>query len=145
MLHTVLSKKKVVLDQLRKGLQMLNVLDEITKRPSLFESLFLSNPNADDVTAEKVISSLRFSITEPSATRDYLLQYINDCSKQGMHHINNSYFVNNKVTQEVCFNNRLVQRVSSMVKVMFLPSFVYLVLFYWKWQDPHNTWSKNIL
>lgn len=85
MLHTVLSKKKVVLDQLRKGLQILNVLDEITKRPMLFENLFLSNPNTDDVTAEKVTSSLSFSIMESSATRDHLLQYINDCSKQGMH------------------------------------------------------------
>ena len=61
MLHTVLSKK-VVLDQLRKGLQILNVLDEITKRPRLFESLFLSNPNVCDLTAGKVISSLGFSL-----------------------------------------------------------------------------------
>ena len=90
MLHTVLSKKKVVLDQLRKGLQILNVLDEITKRPRLFENLFLSSPNVCDVTAERVISSLNFSINQSCATRDHLLQYINECSKQGMFHFCNS-------------------------------------------------------
>lgn len=90
MLHTVLSKKKVVLDHVRKGLQILNVLDEITKRPRLFENLFLSNPNVCDVTAEKVVSSLSFSINESCATRDHLLQYMNECSKQGMFHFCNS-------------------------------------------------------
>lgn len=100
MLHTVLSKKKVVLDQLRKGLQILNVLDEITKRPRLFENLFLSNPNVCDVTAEKVISSLSFSINESCATRDHLLQYINECSKQGMFHFCNSDF---RTQQRVTF------------------------------------------
>jgi len=86
MLHTVLSKKKVVLDHVRKGLQILNVLDEITKRPRLFENLFLSNPNVCDVTAEKVVSSLSFSINESCATRDHLLQYMNECSKQDLQH-----------------------------------------------------------
>lgn len=90
LLHTVLSKKKVVLDQLRKGLQILNVLDEIMKRPRLFENVFLSNQNGRDVTPERVISSLNFSITESCATRDHLLQYINECSKQGMFHFYNS-------------------------------------------------------
>lgn len=86
MLHTVLSKKKVVLDQLRKGLQILNVLDEIMKRPRLFENLFLSNPNVCEVTPEKVISSLNFTVTESCATRDHILQYINECSKQDLQH-----------------------------------------------------------
>ena len=36
MLHTVL-RKKVALVQLRKGLQILNVLDESTERPRLFD------------------------------------------------------------------------------------------------------------
>lgn len=86
MLHTVLSKKKVVLDQLRKGLQILNVLDEIMKRPRLFENL-LSNPNVCDVTPERVISSLNFSTTESCAIRDHILQYINECSKQDLQHL----------------------------------------------------------
>lgn len=96
MLHTVLSKKKVVLDQLRKGLQILNVLDEIMKRPRLFENL-LSNPNVCDVTPERVISSLNFSTTESCAIRDHILQYINECSKQGMFYICNSVLRTQKI------------------------------------------------
>ena len=97
MLHTVLSKKKVVLDQLRKGLQILNVLEEITNRPRLFENLFLSNPNLCDVTPERVSSSLNFPTTESSATRDHILQYINECSKQGMIYFCNSVLRTQKV------------------------------------------------
>ena len=97
MLHTVLSKNKVVLDQLRKGLQILNVLDEIMKRPRLFENLFLNNPNVCDVTPERVISSLNFSTTESCATRDHILQYINECSKQGMIYFCNSVLRTQKI------------------------------------------------
>ena len=97
MLHTVLSKKKVVLDQLRKGLQILNVLEEITNRPRLFENLFLSNPNLCEVTPERVSSSLNFPTTESSATRDHVLQYINECSKQGMTYFWNSVLRTQKV------------------------------------------------
>ena len=86
---TVLTKKKVVLDQLRKGLQILGVLDEISQRPRLFENLFVNKPDVSDVTALKVISSLRFSTNNSCATRDHLIQYINECSKQGMYHVCN--------------------------------------------------------
>ena len=43
MLHTILSKRKVLLDQLRKGLEILGVLEEAAKRPLMFESFFVSS------------------------------------------------------------------------------------------------------
>ena len=42
----------------------------------------LRNPNVCDATAERVISSLSFSINESCATRDNLIHYINECSKE---------------------------------------------------------------
>ena len=38
--HIVLTKRKVVLDQFRKGLKLLKVLDQITADPKLYEKLF---------------------------------------------------------------------------------------------------------
>ena len=66
-------------------------------RPRLFENLFLSNRNLCDVTPERVSSSLNFPTTESSATRDHILQYINECSKQGMIYFCNSVLRTQKI------------------------------------------------
>lgn len=66
---------------MRNDLKTLHVLDEIIKRPTVFENLFLGNPS--DVDSVKVINSFWLSMVEDCATKDYLMQYINDCSKQG--------------------------------------------------------------
>ena len=52
MLHTVLSKRKVFLDQLRKGLETLDVMEDATKSPLLLESLFTATANI--ITNDKV-------------------------------------------------------------------------------------------
>ena len=39
-MYVVISKRKMALDQLRKGLNTLGVLDEMSKHPPLFESVF---------------------------------------------------------------------------------------------------------
>lgn len=39
-MYEVISKRKMALDQLRKGLITLGVLDEMSKHPHLFESVF---------------------------------------------------------------------------------------------------------
>ena len=39
-MYEVISKRKMALDQLRKGLTTLGVLDEMLKHPNLFENVF---------------------------------------------------------------------------------------------------------
>ena len=39
-MYEVISKRKMALDELRKGSNTLGVLDEMSKHPHLFESLF---------------------------------------------------------------------------------------------------------
>ena len=43
-MYEVISKRKMALDQLRKGLNTLGVLDEMPKHPHLFESVFTFKP-----------------------------------------------------------------------------------------------------
>lgn len=38
--YDVIGKRKMALDQLRKGLKILGILDEMEKHPGLFESVF---------------------------------------------------------------------------------------------------------
>lgn len=84
MLHTVLSKRKVVLDQLRKGLETLDLLKEATKRPLLFESLFIATP--DSITSERVKACLSFpnNLSEGQLhTKNHLLHYLDECPENG--------------------------------------------------------------
>ena len=43
-MYEVISKRKMALDQLRKGLTTLGVLDEMSKHPHLFENVFTFKP-----------------------------------------------------------------------------------------------------
>lgn len=58
MLHTILSKRKVLLDHLRKGLETLGVLEKASTNPLLFESLFVASD--ESLTPEKAKDSLKF-------------------------------------------------------------------------------------
>ena len=51
MLHTILSKRKVLLNQLRKGLETLGVLEEAAKKPLMFEGFFVSA--GENLTSDK--------------------------------------------------------------------------------------------
>ena len=54
--YSVLTKKKVLLDQMRKGLMVLDVISQIQKHPELFEHLFVDK--VDHVTPEYVLELL---------------------------------------------------------------------------------------
>jgi len=54
--YSVLTKKKVLLDQMRKGLMVLDVLPQIQKHPELFEHLFVDK--VDQITPEYVLELL---------------------------------------------------------------------------------------
>lgn len=54
--YSVLTKKKVLLDQMRKGLMVLDVLSQIQKHPELFEHLFVDK--VDHVTPQYVLELL---------------------------------------------------------------------------------------
>ena len=58
-MYEVISKRKMALDQLRKGLTTLGVLDEMSKYPHLFESVFTFKPV--ELTPATVKGCLRYS------------------------------------------------------------------------------------
>lgn len=80
-MHFVLSKKKVLLDQLREGLKTLGVLEEAIKHPLLFEKLFVRTES--DLVPGEVKAIFKFpeqmGVTEVE-TREMFLQFIDDCS-----------------------------------------------------------------
>ena len=41
MFHNILVKKKAILDQFTKGLSILGLLDEIQRKPEMFEECFV--------------------------------------------------------------------------------------------------------
>ena len=79
---STLNKKKTVLDQLVKGLQALDVLDHIRKKPVLFEPLFVNSPT-EDLTVGRVMSVLSFTEDE-APSKEHLLRFIGESCKSGM-------------------------------------------------------------
>ena len=51
-MYKVTSKRKMALHQLRKGLNTLGVLDEMSKHPHLFESVFTFKPVTPAIVKE---------------------------------------------------------------------------------------------
>lgn len=84
MMHTVLSKRKVLLDQLRKGLETSGVLEMAERRPLLFESLFVSS-------GEKLSNEKGKEVVKPPLNMDedqlqtmaHLLQFLEECCEEG--------------------------------------------------------------
>ena len=84
MLHNILVKKKAILDQFRKGLSILGLLDEIQRKPEMFEECFLYQ---GIVSNDSVASSLHFPASEDkNAQRVFqLLQtFIKNCNADGL-------------------------------------------------------------
>lgn len=80
-MHFVLSKKKLLLDQLREGLRTLGVLEEAVKHPLLFEKLFARTER--DLVPWEVKAILKFPEQMGGSeveTREMLLKFIDDCS-----------------------------------------------------------------
>ena len=73
MFHNILVKKKAILDQFRKGLSILGLLDEIQRKPEMFEECFVYQ---GIVSNDSVASSLHF---QPLRTR--MLKGYSSCSR----------------------------------------------------------------
>lgn len=85
LVHEVILKHKTALDQMRKGLSILELLAEIEKSPEKFQSLFVHED--DDINAEFLISLLRLpdgSTCTPSVRNvvQMLMSFINNANKE---------------------------------------------------------------
>ena len=84
MLHNILVKKKAILDQFRKGLSILGLLDEIQREPEVFEECFVYQ---GVVSNDSVASSLYFPPSEDkNAQRVFqmLHTFIKDCNADSL-------------------------------------------------------------
>ena len=80
--HFVLNKRKVLLDQLKEGLKILGVLDEITSYPEILAPMFIWTE--DSVNASLVKSKLRFPpLCGDHVMKHMLLHFIDDSSEKG--------------------------------------------------------------
>lgn len=64
-MYKVISKRKMALDQFRKGLTTLSVLDEMSKHPHLFENVFTFRPV--ELTPTTVKDCLKYIWNTPMA------------------------------------------------------------------------------
>ena len=60
-MYEVISKRKMALDQLRKRSNTLGVLDEMSKHPRLFESLFTFKPVELTPAIVKCVSNIQMN------------------------------------------------------------------------------------
>ena len=82
MLYNILIKKKVILDQFRRGLSILGFLKEMEKNPHLFEQCFIKK---DDISTDSVTNCLYFTPTEDNNARrvfQMLLNFIKNCNNE---------------------------------------------------------------
>lgn len=79
MLHFIINKKKVCLDQFGEGLKELGFLDATIIFPMNYEKFFV--PYDDDLTPEKVKSVI--SMPDVEGTPTMLMQFLDECSVQG--------------------------------------------------------------
>ena len=61
MLHNILVRKKSILDQFRRGLSIVGLLDEIERSPQLFEDCFV---HKDEVSYQSVADCLNLAASE---------------------------------------------------------------------------------
>ena len=73
MVHYVLGKRKLSLDQMRKGLELLNVLSQIKEHPSLYAKIFTAQ---DEYTNDEVISLLQFDNSDDAICIGNFKEYI---------------------------------------------------------------------
>lgn len=74
--HDVLAQRKIVLDQLRQGLQILGFGKKMSQHPNLFEELFLAR--LEDFTAQEVLDVLDFQVTnkDEEETKTFVMSWI---------------------------------------------------------------------
>ena len=82
-MHEVILKHKAALDQMRKGLSILGLLEEIEKSPEKFQNLFIHKDS--EINAEFIISLLRLPNTGTPIVKDViemLLSFIKNAKKE---------------------------------------------------------------
>lgn len=79
MLHFIINKKKVCLDQFREGLNILGFLEVAKAFPMNYEKYFVQHD--DELTPEKVKSIL--SLPDVDGTPPMLMKYLDECSLKG--------------------------------------------------------------
>lgn len=86
LLYHVISRKKVLLDQLRCGLKDVNVLVYIEKYPTLFQPLFIHTD--DEITSVAVKGMFKHKATLLTPKEEtiwgYLMSFVDKCSKEGL-------------------------------------------------------------
>ena len=78
MLHFIINKKKVCLDQFRYGLKEWGFLETAIAFPMNYEKFFVPN---DDLTPEKVKSII--SLPDGEGTPTMLMKFLDECSVKG--------------------------------------------------------------
>ena len=78
LMYEITAKRKVALDQLRNGLKILGVLDEMQRYPQLFERAFTHNK--PDLTSESVNDYLKFpaDLTEQENVKCMMKRFIDE-------------------------------------------------------------------
>lgn len=85
LVHEVILKHKTALDQMRKGLSILGLLEEIEKSPEKFQSYFVHED--DDVDADFIVSLLRLpDASSPSVQNvvQLLLSFMRNAKKEAL-------------------------------------------------------------
>ena len=78
-LHFVLGKRKISLDQLRKGLETFGDLDQVKVNSELYKPLFTATETYDN---EKLLSLLKFNDNDDSKCIENMKTYIIDASQK---------------------------------------------------------------
>ena len=98
MLHNILVKKKAILDQFRKGLSILVLLDEIQRKPKMFEECIVSIdpvasslylPASEDKNVKRVFQMLQTFVKNycKADDLDHFLRFVTGtrCSGKSIH------------------------------------------------------------
>ena len=83
--HDVLGRPKIVLDQLRQGLNTLGFGDKMVQHPDLFEELFMKNHK--EIQAQDVLDVFEFPLTmssDETNTKNYLTSYLNKATPEAI-------------------------------------------------------------
>jgi len=79
-IHDAIGKRKIVLDQLREGLQTLGFLGRMSVLPDVFKSLFVSGNNIQPDTVIDIFTFPNGMSNEESTIAGYLQSYIRSSS-----------------------------------------------------------------
>ena len=87
-IHDVIGRPKIVLDQLRDGLATFGFGEQMKKNPDLFQALFVHGET--EVSPADVIDVLEFPVSlndsdEETATKGYLIQFLQKAEAEMLH------------------------------------------------------------